>query len=389
VWLAKHGKMDLITGVHVGIQVAQGLQKAHQQGIWHLDLKPANILLLKKTSEVSETSEVSNSAISVKIIDFGLAKIAISLTQQAALTQKRSAQSQFVQRIFGTFDYAPPEQWGDTEFRQVTEKSDVFALGKTLYHLFTGLPAKSNLRQKYLPERCAELHELLEDCVEIDPAERPDIATVLERLQKVNHPSRSETHRNVNHPSLRETHQKDNQAWQSACQQNTAAGYQAYLKGNTLKNHADEAEQRIQSLIEKADLAKKRQAEQQRQADETAWQNACQQNTQAAYQAYLNGNTLKKHADEVQQRLKALAQKTFAFEVVTVNAQGEITHREKKQARYEAKSVRWKQFHGMTLLNFVNGCQKKLTENIVWPVKPNGSMRVALARLRPFTLAKR
>ncbi|RKZ76017.1 MAG: hypothetical protein DRR19_28940, partial [Candidatus Parabeggiatoa sp. nov. 1] len=99
------------------------------------------------------------------------------------------------------------------------------------------------------------------------------------------------------------------------------------------KKHAEEAGQRIQSLTEKAKLAKKR------EADETAWQTACQQNTQSGYQAYLNGNTLKKHADEVQQRLKALAQKTFAFEVVTVNAQGEITHREQKQARYETEDL--------------------------------------------------
>ncbi len=71
-------------------------------------------------------------------------------------------------------------------------------------------------------------------------------------------------------------------SWQPARQQNTEAAYQAYLDGQTLKRPADEAKLR---LIEKA------QAE-----DEKAWQPARQQNTKAAYQAYLDGQTLKRHA---------------------------------------------------------------------------------------------
>ncbi|RKZ90930.1 MAG: hypothetical protein DRR19_08665 [Candidatus Parabeggiatoa sp. nov. 1] len=168
-WLATNGNMDLRTGVQVGIQVAQCLQKAHQHSILHLDLKPANLLL-----------KTSDSGLTVKIIDFGLARIAMSLRQHAALAQKHSAHSQLAQQVFGTFDYAPPEQRGDLHYSQVTEKSDVFALGKTLYRLFSDrLP--DNLRQKYLPE-APGLHELLEDCVEREPAERPNIDTVLTRL---------------------------------------------------------------------------------------------------------------------------------------------------------------------------------------------------------------
>ena len=166
-WLAKQGKMDLITGVRVGIEVALCLQKAHEQGILHLDLKPANLLL-----------KASDSGLTVKIIDFGLARIATSLRQHAALAQTRSAHSQLAQQVFGTFDYAPPEQRGDLHYSQVTEKSDVFALGKTLYRLFTGKRPQDNIRQKYLPDTPG-LHELLEDCVESDPADRPDVATVL------------------------------------------------------------------------------------------------------------------------------------------------------------------------------------------------------------------
>jgi formylglycine-generating enzyme required for sulfatase activity/tRNA A-37 threonylcarbamoyl transferase component Bud32 len=170
-WLAKQGKMDLATGVAVGIQVAQGLAKAHQHGILHLDLKPANLLL-----------QPAETGLTVKIIDFGLARIATSLRQQVVASQKiRTAHSQLAQQIFGTFDYAPPEQWGDMEYRRVTEKSDVFAWGKTLYRLFTGKRPQHNIRQKYLPD-APGLHELLEDCVEVNPAERPKMTEVFERL---------------------------------------------------------------------------------------------------------------------------------------------------------------------------------------------------------------
>jgi serine/threonine protein kinase len=169
-WLAKQGQMDLITGVRVGIQVALCLQKAHEQSILHLDLKPANLLL-----------KANDSGLTVKIIDFGLARIATSLRQHAALARTRSAHSQLAQQVFGTFDYAPPEQRGDLHYSQVTEKSDVFALGKTLYRLFSGKRPQDNIRQKYLPD-APGLHELLEDCVESDPADRPNINTVLTSL---------------------------------------------------------------------------------------------------------------------------------------------------------------------------------------------------------------
>jgi len=164
-WLVKYGKMDLATGAAVGIQVAQALQKAHEKDILHLDLKPANLLL--KSSE---------SGIVVKIIDFGLAKIATSLRQVADSRQRQSARSQLAQQVFGTFDYAPPEQWGDTEYRLVSAKSDVFALGKTLYRFFSGKRPQHNIRQKYLPF-APGLLELLEDCVEEDPKDERNTKT--------------------------------------------------------------------------------------------------------------------------------------------------------------------------------------------------------------------
>jgi primosomal protein N'' len=91
---------------------------------------------------------------------------------------------------------------------------------------------------------------------------------------------------------------KDEMAWLMVRQHDTywvarqtKAAYQAYLNGNTVKKYAKEAKQRLQAI------------EQKEREDENAWQKARQQKTKAAYQAYLNGNTLKKYADEAEKRL--------------------------------------------------------------------------------------
>ncbi len=182
-WLKQHGKLDIQTGIAVGLQIAKGLQLAHDNGIFHLDLKPANILLsLPKKSDVSKTADFSD--ISVKIIDFGLAKVAPSLGQEMVNQRSRSGLSLLAQAaVFGTMDYAPPEQQGVTSCGKPSAKSDVYAFGKTLYRLLT-----EESPQTFLQRRLAEapeLFELLSDCVEIDPEKRIDVATLISRLTRL------------------------------------------------------------------------------------------------------------------------------------------------------------------------------------------------------------
>jgi WD40 repeat protein/tetratricopeptide (TPR) repeat protein len=171
-WLAKHGKLDLNLGLIVGLQVAQGLAVAHQKGIYHLDLKPAN-LLFKQTE----------SGFSVKIIDFGLAQVAPNLKQQVVLSQRGSGKSLLIQEIFGTLDYAPPEQWGEKQYGQPGAKSDVFALGATLYHLFSGENPRF-LHPSELPD-VPELQILLLNCLKRYPEKRPGIQIVIMQLKQI------------------------------------------------------------------------------------------------------------------------------------------------------------------------------------------------------------
>jgi serine/threonine protein kinase len=173
-WLVQSGKFQLETGLQVALQVAKGLQIAHTAGILHLDLKPANLLFKKEPT----------TAISVKIIDFGLSQVTTPLQQQLVTRFPPTQLSTFGQAVFGTLDYAPPEQQGFVDkYGKPSPKSDIFAFGATLYRLFTNdSPRKLN------PKRLAEspeLFELLCDCMEEEPARRPSLQEIILKLENL------------------------------------------------------------------------------------------------------------------------------------------------------------------------------------------------------------
>ncbi len=168
-WIKQQGALPLVSGLKVALQVAHGLAVAHSAGICHLDLKPANLLFKPVEDELM-----------VKIIDFGLARVATSLKQQAALTQTRSQKTQFAQAVFGTLDYAPPEQLGQTDYGQPSAKSDIYAFGAILYHLLSGeSPRFPHLDE--LPD-VPELHRLLLACLKQRPENRPKTQAVVSQL---------------------------------------------------------------------------------------------------------------------------------------------------------------------------------------------------------------
>ena len=106
--------LELISALRIGIQVCDALAAAHQQGIIHRDIKAHNIM-------VSEGG-------SVKILDFGLAKINREDTRdQTELTALGSP--------YGTPTYAAPEQ---SRGEKVDYRADIFSTGVLLYELLTG-----------------------------------------------------------------------------------------------------------------------------------------------------------------------------------------------------------------------------------------------------------
>jgi len=98
------GRLPEDKAIEIARQICAGLAAAHERGILHRDLKPANIML--------------DGSGKVRIMDFSLAAV-------GEVTDVRA----------GTPAYMAPEQ---LEGREVTAKSDIYALGLVLYELFTG-----------------------------------------------------------------------------------------------------------------------------------------------------------------------------------------------------------------------------------------------------------
>src|SRR4051812_6267424 len=95
--------------VRILVQISEGLAYAHSRGVVHRDIKPANIV-------VTSTGRV-------KILDFGLARVAT----RATITRKGM--------ILGTPDYMAPEQ---AMGKLVDRRSDVFSAGSVFYEFLTG-----------------------------------------------------------------------------------------------------------------------------------------------------------------------------------------------------------------------------------------------------------
>jgi serine/threonine-protein kinase len=106
--LKRHGHHEPGFVVKLGGQVARGLQYAHEQGIVHRDVKTANLFFTEKKV--------------VKIMDFGLAKMVEEVRRSSTV-------------IGGTPYYMAPEQ---SAGEQVDHRSDLYALGVTLFELLTG-----------------------------------------------------------------------------------------------------------------------------------------------------------------------------------------------------------------------------------------------------------
>jgi hypothetical protein len=164
--LRRIGRLPEDKAVEIARQVCAGLAAAHDAGVLHRDIKPANIMIDGRGR--------------AKITDFGLAGAVAGITG--------------VEARAGTPQYMAPEQIDGGE---LSERTDVYALGLVLYELFTGRRAfeahrlvdLQRLRSSAPPSPASivtGLDPLTERailrCLEVDPARRPPSATALAAL---------------------------------------------------------------------------------------------------------------------------------------------------------------------------------------------------------------
>ena len=166
------------------VPLAEGIAAAHDHGITHRDLKPDNIMV---------TAEGR-----VKILDFGLAKLADPVAEDDATMVVSDSATQ-EGRILGTVAYMSPEQ---AEGKAIDHRTDIFSLGIVLYEMISGCrPFQGDSNMSLIasilrdtPPPIVEgagavpedLEAILLRCLEKDPAARyQSVAEVKADLERI------------------------------------------------------------------------------------------------------------------------------------------------------------------------------------------------------------
>lgn len=158
--LKRIGRLPQDKALDIARQLCAGLEAAHARNVLHRDLKPANIMLDGRGQVI--------------ITDFGLA----GLLHEIKVTEIRA----------GTPAYMAPEQLAG---REVTVRSDIYALGLVLYELFTGQPAfRAGTVTEYAALRDSSTPSLPSSIIsDLDPVVEKAILRCLEREPQDRPPS--------------------------------------------------------------------------------------------------------------------------------------------------------------------------------------------------------
>ncbi len=162
------GRLPVEAALNYARQIAEALEAAHEKGIVHRDLKPANIKI--------------TSAGTVKVLDFGLAKVAeqTSVADDPSISPTMITSQTHAGVLLGTAAYMSPEQ---ARGAVVDKRADIWAFGCVLYEMLTGKQAFQGkttsdvvaavIRDKPdLSEVPAKARLLLGRCLEKDPQRR-------------------------------------------------------------------------------------------------------------------------------------------------------------------------------------------------------------------------
>jgi Tol biopolymer transport system component len=123
--LKEQGRLPVRDALRIALQIADALSTSHELGIVHRDIKPENVMVRRDGI--------------VKLLDFGLAKVAESLQPDPDTGAAPPSNSYLSEAgaVFGTVKYMSPEQ---ARGQAVDARTDVFSLGVTLYEMLTGRP---------------------------------------------------------------------------------------------------------------------------------------------------------------------------------------------------------------------------------------------------------
>jgi serine/threonine protein kinase/Tol biopolymer transport system component len=167
------GPISLDRALPIAMQIAEGLEAAHERGIVHRDLKPANVMLGPDGT--------------VKVLDFGLATAlepGTSIAADLSFSPTLTAQMTQAGVILGTAAYMSPEQ---TRGEAVDRRADIWAFGVVLWEMLTGRRLfqassatevlASVLRDEIdfedMPDGTPDrVKRLLERCLDRDPRQR-------------------------------------------------------------------------------------------------------------------------------------------------------------------------------------------------------------------------
>jgi len=176
--LKRVGPLRPDVALRIAAQASAGLAAAHAAGVVHRDIKPENLYLAR----------MSDGALVVKLLDFGIAKIRRTMSPVAsgALTAPQVSITKSGE-LMGTPLFMAPEQLDG--MKHVDRRSDVYSLGVTMYALCTGAPPHAQI-----PSVIQLMHTLVNvpapSLSKVAPWLDPQVIAVIEKAMAKNRDDR-------------------------------------------------------------------------------------------------------------------------------------------------------------------------------------------------------